>query len=115
MANHERGKSIRNNIGLVLYLCGGWRSYKNIGEEFGWLLGKYGFCKTAYRNVRTLEAAGLPVEWLNPPDQKCGGGMQNVQRVRLPQDWVARTTWLRRYIIRKEPLNAPAYQRSLHK
>ena len=106
MARNERGKGIRNSVGLILYLCGGWRSYKAIAEEFGWAT-----FKTAMRNVRALEGAGLPVEWLKPPD--CKGPPS--QRVRLPQDWVARTPWLRRYIIRKQPLNAPAYTRSLHK
>ena len=108
---YNRGKSIRNYVGLILYLCGGWRYYTDIAEEFGWTIDKHRQCKTAYRSVRALEEAGLPVEWMNPPDQP---GLYP-QRVRLPPDWVARTPWLKRYIIRKEPLNAPAYTRSLSK
>jgi len=114
MAYKQRGRTIRNIIGLMLYLCGGWRSYKDIAEEFDWAIQKDSHCKTAARNVRSLEAVGLPVEWLNPPDQH-GHVFFTGQRVRLPQDWVARTPWLKRYIIRKQPLNAPAYTRSLHK
>ena len=107
----DRGKAIRNYVGLILYLCGGWRSYRDIAKELGWTISKDGHCKSAQRNVHALEEAGLPVEWLRPPDQR---GPQQ-QRVRLPQDWVARIPWLRRYIIRREPLSAPAYRRSLPK
>ena len=101
---NDRGKAIRNCVGLILYLCGGWRSYDDIAEEFGWVA----VHKTPRRNVQALEQAGLPVEWLFPPEQR--GPPE--QRVRLPQDWVARTSWLQRFIIRKEPLNVPAYRRS---
>jgi hypothetical protein len=111
MTRNDRGKSIRNHVGLILYLCGGWRSYRDISGEFGWAIDKNGHCKTARRNVRALEEAGLPMEWMSPPEPHG----RDPQRVRLPQDWVARTVWLRRYIIRKEPLNASAYTRSLHK
>lgn len=107
----DRGHRIRNDVGLVLYLAGGWRSYRGIGEEFGWAVGDNGKCKTASRNVRALEQAGLPIEWAFPPDERNGGG----QRMRIPPAWVACTPWLRRYIIRKTPLNALAYRRSLHK
>ena len=113
MARKERGKGIRNSVGLIFYLCGGWRSYQDIAREFGWVVSKDSHCKTASRNVRALEAVGLPIEWMNPPDQS--GRSLTCQRMRLPQDWVARTSWLRRYIIRKEPVNVPAYTRSPHK
>ena len=92
----ERGRRIRNDISLVLYLAGGWRSYAEISEEFGW---KGCWNKSAHRNVRALEEAGLPLEWSVPPDQR---GSFGVKRMRLPPDWVARTLWLRRYIILKE-------------
>lgn len=100
-----RGYWHRRTIQLVIYLCGGWRTYKDIADELGW-----GWTKTARRNVRYLEEAGLPVEWAIDPESR-----GSFQRVRLPLNWVERTPWLRRYIIRKEPLNAPAYRRSLHK
>lgn len=99
MDTYSRGKSIRNTIGLVLYLCGGWRSYLDISKEFGWSY-RDGHCKTASRNVRALEQAGLPIEWMNPPDKRGSGG----QLMRLPSEWVRATSWLRRYIIRKQPV-----------
>ena len=102
-SSYGRGRVTRNSVGLILYLCGGWRSYKEIGEEFGWAINNE-TSKTAQRNVRFLEEVGLPVEWLHPPDER--GGFE-LQLVRLPLDWVKRTTWLRRYIICKNPLNAP--------
>lgn len=98
MANYNpqgRLARIRNYISLVLYLAGGWRSYQEIGEEFGWF--HLSRNRTARRNVRALEQAGLPVEWLYPPDQR--SGYMTSQRVRLSPDWVARTPWLRRYIL----------------
>lgn len=93
--NVERGKLTRNAIGLVLYLAGGWRTYQEIGEEFGWACGSN--YKTARRNVRALEEAGLPIEWCEESPSR-----YTAQRMRLPPDWVARTIWLRRYIILKE-------------
>ena len=90
-----RCSQVRNHIGLVLYLAGGWRTYADISKEFGWVTPK-----TAHRNVRALEESGLPVEWATPPDQI--GGF-HTQSVRLAPDWVARTTWLRRYITIKQP------------
>ena len=114
-ANNGRLSRVRNYIGLMLYLAGGWRSYQEIGEEFGWTINyKYKKdahrCKTAYRNVKALEQAGLPVVRTEDTIP---------YRVCLPLDWVARTPWLRRYIIRNEPLkvaNQKAEQaRSLHK
>ena len=113
-ARYERLKFIRNTAGLIVYLCGGWRSYTEISEEFSWSIGVARRCKTAYRHIHALEEAGLPIEWLNDPNTRMPG-----QRVRLPADWVARTPWLRRYIIRNEPLkvaNRKAERaRSLHK
>lgn len=110
MADNTRGRAARNTIGLVLYLAGGWRSYEDINREFGWSMAVYrnrsGMHKTARRNVAALEQAGLPLEWL----EDC-----RPRRVRLPADWIARTPWLRRYIIRKQPLSQPAYRRSLPK
>lgn len=94
--SQDRGRLIRDTLGLVLYLCGGWRSYQEIGKEFDWR-----GSKTPARNVRALEATGLPIEWVHPPDEKAG-----LQRMRLPQDWVAHTPWLRQYIIRKQPVQA---------
>ena len=88
----------RNIAGLIIYLAGGWRSVQGIGEEFGWGFDFEGRCRTASRNVRALEQAGLPIEWLHEPDARGKSG----QRMRLPPDCVARTPWLRRYIIKKE-------------
>lgn len=90
-----RGQLIRNTIGLVLYLAGGWRSYREIGEEFGWAIAQYSRCKTAFRNVRALEQVGIPVEWCMDT---------HPIRMRLSADWVARTLWLRRYVIVEQPL-----------
>ena len=90
----NRLRWMRNIIGLVLYLAGGWRSYRQIAEEFSFSI------KTARRNVKALEQAGLPVEWTKDPDSRGGAA----QRSRLPVDWVSHTTWLRRYIIRKQPV-----------
>lgn len=90
----DRGRLTRNAIGLILYLCGGWRSFREITQEFDWKLSDNHY-KTAGRNVQALEEAGLPIEW----DES-----EVPMRVHLPQDWVARTPWLRRYIIRQEPL-----------
>jgi hypothetical protein len=96
---YGRTRTIQNYVGLLLYLAGGgWHSYAEIGEEFGWYCQR-GSCKTASRGVRALEEAGLPIEWMKPPDEH--GGWKR-QFVRLPPDWVARTPWLRRYILCKE-------------
>lgn len=92
--HYNRGAVMERGVGLVLYLAGGWRTYQQIADEFG------GCVKTARRRVRSVEAAGLPVEWCNPPDQQ-GTGYTNYMR--LPPDWVARTPWLRRYVIVQQP------------
>lgn len=93
MACYEgRLTQVRKEVGMILYLAGGWRSYKEIAEEFGFNP------KTAYRNVRAMEHVGLPIEWAREPDKFNAG----FQRVRLPPDWVARTPWLRKYLQPKD-------------
>lgn len=113
--NYERGKHVRNYISLVLYLAGGWRSYQEISDELGWDTEQTdGHHRSAARNVRALEEAGIPVEWSEPPDKLGGGGV--TRRMRLPPDWVARTPWLRRYIIVKDlPRQGQHFERSLSK
>ena len=96
-----RTRLIENTVRLILYLCGGWRTYQDITAEFGWAVTVGNKNRTARRNVRALEAAGLPVEWRRPPDEP---GWGEKQSVRLSPDWVVRTPWLRRYIIRKQPV-----------
>ena len=95
MAEHPKRLGwTRNLISLVLYLAGGWRSYQQIAEEFGFTT------KTARRHVEAMEQAGLPIEWAEDRDKHCGA----IQRARLPMDWVSRTPWLRRYINANQPV-----------
>ena len=101
-ADYVRLSRIRNYVGLVLYLAGGWRSYADIAQEFGWSRQSNGSYKTAARAVQALEQAGLPIEWRNINCGGSGGGL-GPQAVRLPPDWVDRTMWLHRYVVRKQP------------
>ena len=99
-SHYGRCSTITNAVGLVLYLAGGWRCYQDIADQFGWTSNRE-LCnshrsKTAWRHVKALEEAGLPIEWSD----------DHPRRMRLPSDWVARTPWLRRYIILKEPKGA---------